>query len=345
MTTHTPPAIPSPLQPAPARGKGLSRLLKQREYGVLALLSLTLIVVGMINPAFVAGANLKDILVAAAPAIIVGCGLTFVVLMGEIDISMGALMGVLATVMGQLTSPTHAHLPVAEGIVITLLLGSLAGLVNGLLVAYGRMPSIIVTLGMMTILQGVNLVLINGQWITDMPAGLRWFGTGRFLAIPISIWTTVLIVIASIVLARETPLGRRIYASGSNPEAARLTGLPVRPIKLFVFTLTGLLTAVATVVSVPLLAVIEPGVGKGFELLAVTCVVVGGTSISGGQGSIIGTALAALLLSVVRPTLVFLKLGPSASYWERAIQGAFILAAVLLDQAARARSRRGKANA
>lgn len=340
MTTMTKPP-PSP--PTVPSASNFVALFRRREYGVLALLLITLLSVGAVNPAFLAAGNLRDILVAAAPAVIVGCGLTFVVLMGEIDISMGASMGVLATVMGQLTSPAHAHLPVAEGIAITLALGAAIGLTNGLLVAYGRMPSIIVTLGMMTILQGVNVILMNGHWITDMPSGLRWFGLGRVIGIPVSLWITGLIVVASIVLARDTPLGRRIYASGSNPSAAVLTGLPVRSLKLFVFTLTGLLTAVATVVSVPLLSVIEPGVGSGFELLAVTCVVVGGTSISGGKGTIAGTLLAALLLSVVRPTLIFLKLGPSGSYWERAIQGAFILAAVLLDHVGRSRRRKAGA--
>jgi ribose/xylose/arabinose/galactoside ABC-type transport system permease subunit len=337
MTTTTP---SKPLS-KPKQSANVLSLLRRREYGVLALLLLTIFSVGAVNSAFLALGNVRDIFVAATPAVIVGCGLTFVVLMGEIDISMGASMGVLATVMGQLTSPSHAHLPVAEGVAITLALGALIGLINGVLVAYGRMPSIIVTLGMMTVLQGVNVILMNGHWITDMPAGLRWFGIGHVLGVPISLWTAGVVVIASVVLARDTPLGRRIYASGSNPHAALLTGLPVNRLKLFVFTLTGLLTGLATVVSVPLLSVIEPGVGSGFELLAVTCVVVGGTSISGGRGTIAGTVIAALLLSVVRPTLIFLKLGPSAAFWERAIQGAFILAAVLLDHVAR--SRRGKA--
>ena len=113
----------------------------------------------------------------------------------------------------------------------------------------------------------------------------------------------------AIGLARETPLGRRIYAAGSNPEAARLTGLSLPRLKLFVFTLTGFLTAVAAVVSVPRLSVIESGIGQGFELLVVTCVVVGGTSISGGRGTVIGSVLAALLLGLVRPMLIFLRLG------------------------------------
>ena len=313
------------------------RLARQRELGVLGLIVLTLLVVGAINPAFLAPGNLRDVLVASAPTVIVACGLTFVVVLGEIDISMGALLGLLATVMGQLTSPTHAGLPVVIGVAVTLAVGVGVGLVNGLLVAWGRMPSIIVTLGMLTVLQGVNLTLINGRFITDLPPGLRFLGIGRLLGVPVSILVAAVVVALAVSLARQTPLGRRLYAAGSNPDAARLAGLNVRGLKLFAFALTGLLTAVAALVAVPRLGIIQSGIGQGFELLVVTCVVVGGTSISGGRGTVTGSALAAVLLGLVSPMLIFLRLGVSATYWERAVQGAFILGAVLLDHATRGR--------
>jgi len=326
MTTQTQPT---------ARRLPPARLTWRREWGVLGLLLLTLLAVGLINPAFVAPGNLRDILVSAAPTVIVACGLTFVIVLGEIDISVGAQMGLLAAVLGHLMSPTHAHWPIGAGVGLTLLLGTGLGLTNGLLVTVGRMPSIIVTLGMLTVLHGVQLTLLNGQEITDMPPGLRALGLGTALGVPFSVWTALAVTLLAMGLARETPLGRRFYAAGSNPEAARLTGLSLTRLKLFVFTLTGFLTAVATVVSVPRLSVIESGVGQGFELLVVTCVVVGGTSISGGRGTILGSVLAALLLGLVRPMLIFLRLGESSAYWERAIQGAFILAAVLADHLGR----------
>lgn len=321
----------------PAR---LSRFARQREAAVLALLLLTLALVGAVNPAFLSIGNIRDMLVQDAPVLIVACGMTFVVLLGEIDISVGSLLGLLATALGLLTSPTHAGMPVIVAVALILLLGTAAGLVNGLLVTLGRMPSIIVTLGMFTMLQGINLLIMNGQWITDLPPDLRFLGIGTLLGVPISLWTALLVTVLAVLLTRETPLGRRLYATGSNPDAARLAGLPIARLKLFAFALTGFLTAVATVVSVPRLSVIESGTGQGFELIVITCVVVGGTSIRGGQGSVAGSALAALLLGLVRPMLVFLRLGVSATYWERAIQGAFILAAVLADHLARQRPRR-----
>ena len=322
-----------------------ARLAGQREYAVSVLLVLMLVIVAAVNPSFLAPGNLRDILVTTAPVVIVACGLTFVVVTGEIDISVGALMGLLAAVLGSLTSASHLHLPVAVGVAGTLLLGTLVGAVNGLLVTVGRVPSIIVTLGMLTALQGVTEIVMGGEWIKDLPPGLRYLGTGAPLGVPVSLWVAGTVFGLCVLLARETPLGRRLWAAGSNPHAARLIGLPVDRLKLFAFTLTGFLTAVATLVSVPQLSVIESGIGRGFELVVVTCVVVGGTSIRGGRGTLTGSLLAALLLGMVPTVLIFLRLGETATYWERAIQGCFILLAVLADHWARARSGAARAAA
>ena len=140
-----------------------------------------------------------------------------------------------------------------------------------------------------------------------------------------------MVAVASVGIARLTPIGRAVYAVGSNAEGAWLAGLSLVRTKLFVFALSGFLTAVATIVSVPQLSVVEAGMGRGFELLVVTCVVVGGTSIRGGVGTVVGTLLGVLLLSMVRTVLIFLRLGETATYWERTVQGAFILVAVLAD--------------
>jgi ribose/xylose/arabinose/galactoside ABC-type transport system permease subunit len=304
----------------------------RREAGVLALLVAVATTAAIVNPAFLSGANLRDLLVQAAPVVIVGCGLTLVVLSGEIDISVGSLMGLLAAALGTLASPDRLGLPVGVAVALTLLLGTTIGAVNGFLVTAGRVPSIIVTLGMLTLLQGVTEIVMAGEIIQNLPPGLRFFGVGAWLGVPVALWTTALVFAACALLARDTPLGRRVYAVGGNEAASRLLGLPVGAIKGFAFTLTGFLTAVATLVSVPQLSVVESGIGKGFELLVVTCVVVGGTSIRGGKGSLTGTLLAALLLGTVGTMLIFLRLGEAATYWERAIQGGFILLAVLADR-------------
>jgi ribose/xylose/arabinose/galactoside ABC-type transport system permease subunit len=192
---------------------------------------------------------------------------------------------------------------------------------------------------MLTALRGVTELLMRGEWIENLPPQLRFLGTGNIMGVPVCVATAVVVVALFYALTRQTPMGRRVYAVGSNPRSAILAGISLREIKIVVFTLTGLLTAVATLVSVTQLSVIESGVGVGFELLVVTCVVVGGTSISGGRGNVVGSVLGVLLLNTVGTVLIFLRLGEQSTYWERAIQGAFILLAVLVDHLARRRER------
>jgi ribose/xylose/arabinose/galactoside ABC-type transport system permease subunit len=264
--------------------------------------------------------------------------MTLIILTGEIDISVGSLFGLLAALMGVLASSERLGLPLAAVVPLTLLAGAGVGLLNGALVTFARVPSIIVTLGMLTILRGAAEQLIGDEWIRDLPASLRHLGTGTLIGVPICLWVAFLVVVVTAVLARRTRLGLRIFAVGGNPEAAAFAGTSVRAVKLFAFTLTGLLTGVAALVSVPQLSVIEPGLGAGYELIVVTAVLIGGTSISGGAGGIVGTIIGALLLGSVRTALIFLQLGDMATYWERAIQGAFILAAVLADHFTRTRA-------
>lgn len=322
----------------PKQKFSLASLARQREYCVLALLILTVVIVSITNSNFLSIRNLRDMLVAASPTIIIACGVTLVIVTGEIDISVGSLMGLCAAVMGVLTSVDHYHWPVWAGVAVMMLLGGGVGLINGLLVTIGRVPSIIVTLGMLTALRGLTQLLIGPTWIQGLPPGIRYFGTGNILGIPVSILTALVMAVAFVVLTLRTPLGRRIYAVGSNVRSAQLAGISQTRIKLAVFTITGILTAVATLVSATQLQVIDPGFGKNVELLVVTCVVVGGTSISGGRGSVAGSVLGVLLLSIIGTVLIFMQMGPQVTYWERAIHGAFILAAVLVDHVVNRRS-------
>lgn len=313
-------------------------LIQERASAVAAVLLLTVAVVSWLHPAFASAANLRDLLVQAAPFVIVGCGLTLIVLTGEIDISVGSLLGFLAALMGVLSSPKHLGLSLPAVAALLLVAGAAVGLINGLLVVVGRVPSIIATLGMLTILRGCTESILGGEWITDMPPSLRALGTGAVWGIPYSVWIAAIVAAAANFLLRCTRLGVRILAVGDNPDAAHLAGLSVARTKLFAFTLTGLLTAIAALATVPQQSVIESGIGIGFELAVVTAVVVGGTSIRGGHGGIIGPVIAAILLGSIRTALVFLDLGQSAVYWERAIQGAFILTAVLVDHVGRLRA-------
>lgn len=319
----------------------VKRLMRHRETSVVGLLVLVLVFVGAVNHTFVSLGNLRDMLVNSVPTIMVACGLTLVVVMGEIDISMGSTVGLCGAVMGAFTAAAHPGIPTSFILLLVLALGSLVGLVNGILVAYGRVPSIIVTLGMLTLLGGIKLVVLNGQQFNNLPHSVRWLGTASFLHVPISIIAAVVVFAGLSLVARSTPLGLRIYACGSNPDAAKLGGLRVQRLKLLVFVITGFLAALAAIFECGHLGVVGSTLGQDFELAVVTSVVVGGSAISGGRGSIFGSVAAAILIGTIGPTLIFMKLGESATYWEQAIQGAFILVAVLTDHYRRRSSQHG----
>jgi ribose/xylose/arabinose/galactoside ABC-type transport system permease subunit len=158
--------------------------------------------------------NVRDVLVQAAPTLIVACGLTFVVVTGEIDISVGSLMGLLAALLGTFVSPDRMGWPVAGGVLLMLVLGTLVGLINGLLVTIGRVPSIIVTLGMLTVLQGATEMVMGGEWIKNLPPGLRFFGTGTLLGVPVSLWTAALVFAVCVLLA-----AKHLWAAASGRSA------------------------------------------------------------------------------------------------------------------------------
>ncbi len=311
--------------------KAASYLLGHRAAGLFLFICLLIISVTSINPAFLKIQNLRDLAVQAAPVCIISCGVMLVMVTGEIDISVGSMMGVLAASMGVMISTSRGQLPPQIVIPTTLFIGLFIGLLNGWLVAYVGVPSIIVTLGMLTALRGITELIMGGSWITDLPDSIRFLGTGNFAGIPISIWTAGFVILLSSWLIHRTSIGRRIFAVGSNPQAAILAGLPTKSIKIFVFAWTGLLTAMATLISVPQLSVVDSGIGMGVELLVITCVVVGGTSVSGGLGNLSGVLFGVGLMTMISTVLIFMKLGENATYWSRAIQGVFILGAILAD--------------
>ncbi|MCA9024007.1 MAG: ABC transporter permease [Planctomycetaceae bacterium] len=307
------------------------RVLRQREVGLLLLIIVVTAIVSTVDPGFLAVGNLKDILVRSAPTAIVACGVMLVVVTGEIDISVGSLMALLAALMGLLISRHEWQLSMWVGIPAVLLCGTLIGLLTGTLVTLGKVPSIIVTLGLLTALRGATTLLMRGENIDGLPEGLQSLAKSGIGGLPLSVWTAMGVLMFTGVIITHTALGRRLFALGSSAYAAKMTGLSETRLKLFAFAYTGFLTALATVVDVPRLPKIESGIGNGFELLVVTCVVVGGVAISGGRGRLVGVMLAVVLLTMVRPVLTFLDVGEAGEKWTKAIQGLFILLAVITD--------------
>lgn len=323
-------------------GAGAAVVAGVRRLTVAFVLVGLIVTVCVVNPSFASLENFRDLLVQSAPVVIVGCAMTLVILVGEIDISAGSLLGLLAALLGILSSPRHLGLPAPMVIPLILFAGMAVGTLNGLLVTVGRVPSIVATLGMLTILRGITELVLGGVWITDLPPSIRFLGTGAIAGVPMCIWVGAVVASVFLVVTRLAPLGMQLRAVGGNAQAAAFSRIPVTRVKLVAFALVGLMTGVAALFSVTQQSVIESGIGAGFELVVITAVVVGGTSIRGGVGGIGGTVLAALLLGSIRTALVFLNVGEAATFWERAIHGVFILAAVLVDHFAGAERRRGE---
>ena len=308
-----------------------SRVGIPRSAVIACLLGIIILGTSGVNPGFLAIDNLRDLLVRFSPTFMLSVGMTMVILMREIDISIGSLMGLCAASLGICASADRLGLPPTLSALVCLGVGCAGGLLNGALVVFARIPSIIVTLGTLTLFRAATEIAMGGRWIEKLPDGLRQIGSGSFGGVPIAVSVALLVGLAGVWLTRRTRLGLRAYAIGSNPSAAELRGVDSRRIKLAVFVIMGLISGIAALVSSTQLQVIESGFGSGMELLVISAVIVGGTSIRGGKGSVFGSLLGTALLGVISSALVFLHLGDAAVYWERAIQGAFILLAVVGD--------------
>ncbi|MGB0596128.1 MAG: ABC transporter permease [Rubripirellula sp.] len=302
----------------------------RREASLIVLVGALSFLATLFDASFVP-ANAIDILINSIPTMIISCGVMLVIITGEIDISVGSLLGLLAATLALLSSTAEPGLGIHPYLAITIVLtvGTLIGLGTGCLVVYGRVPSIIATLGLLIALDGAQDWVMGGGDIKHFPQELRNLGTGT--TIPINMILTILVVAGTGLLCHKTALGRRIYAVGSNPSAARLAGISVTTTKLFVFALTGMLTAIAAILWVAKLGNVSTSTGAGLELKVVTCVVVGGVSIRGGRGRILGVVLAVILITMIRTVLNFMDLGSEAVKWQRAIEGVMILVAVTSD--------------
>lgn len=288
--------------------------------------------VGAVNTSLLSGSNLLSILASMAPVILVAMGVGIVVIAGEIDISVGALYGTLAAALGVLCSPSHLAWPVWLTVVAVIALGAAAGAINGLIVVAGRVPSIVATLATMSILKGITQLILAGEWVKDLPPGMRAIGTATPVGVPSQIWVAAAVALLATFALRRTRPGVRLYATGDNPVAARFARVPTSLIRVGAFVASGVLVGVAACVCVPQLSVVESGLGDKLELSAVTAVVVGGISMSGGRGGLPGVVAAAILLGLIPSISTYLKLGEFASHWDRAVYGLCILAAVMLDR-------------
>jgi ribose/xylose/arabinose/galactoside ABC-type transport system permease subunit len=319
----------------------LSFLFSQEVILFLVLLAL-LFSVGSSNPRYLAERNFLTILNGNAYIAVAAIGMSMVIISRNIDISIGSLIGVLGTLSGTLAINGS---PIWVSWLVPILAGMLVGAVIGFMVVYLRIPSIVVTLGLLSILKGGLITITGGEWISDLPSDffLAQMKTPAFsllgwnvpeIASPI-LFMVILTIIAAIWM-RYSPTGRAIYAVGGNAEAARLSGISEKRIIMTVFIINGMTAGIAAVLWATQLSIIQSTVPAGLELQIITSAVVGGVSILGGIGTVIGAMIAAILLSAINSALVFIDVSP---YWFRAVVGILILVTVLTDLLRRQRTR------
>ena len=325
-----------PTRPASAahRPGFLSRLFAEygQEIVVLTAIVVLFIVVTMVNPRFISANNLTTIFAGNAYIAVAAIGMSMVIITGNIDVSVGALIGVLATISGTLAV---AGYPVWVAWFLPVLVGMAIMGVQGVLVAYARIPSIVVTLGAMSILRGGLISVTGGTWISGLPsefllAQQRWFG------VPSPIVMMVVLTVLAFLWMRYSAFGRSLYAVGGNPEAALATGIPIERRIVAVFVIHGAFAGLATILFATQLQVIQSTVPPNLELTVITASVIGGVSILGGSGTVIGSTLATILFAAIGSALIFVNV---SAYWLRAVIGLLILATVLADMM----RRRGKA--
>jgi rhamnose transport system permease protein len=308
-----------------------------REVSLAIAIGVLAAVLAFVAPGFFTFANLRDLVMANMPVLIVALGMTLVILTGQIDISVGSLFAICSVATGVFAK---AGLPTPIAGMTAALVGTVLGASNGVLVAYVRIPSIVVTLAVMVALRDGLRWVTQGAWVQDLPSSFQWFGSSQVFSEGTTIAFALLLLVTAAWGLRNLAAGRAVYATGSNATAARLAGIDPDRIVFLVFALTGALTGFAALFNSVRFNQIPSNAGVGMELQVIAAVIVGGTSVTGGRGTIAGTLLGVILLGMIGPALTFLGISP---YWERAIQGAIILAAVAID-AVSVRSRRYAGN-
>ena len=302
-----------------------------RQLGTLAGLLTLCLVLWAATPHFLTVSNLLNVLEQTALNAVVAVGMTFVIISGGIDLSVGSVLA-LAGIC--LALALEAGVPAPAALAIALVVGGACGLANGLLITLGRLPPFIATLGMMSVARGIALMLAEGRPISGFGEGFRAIATGRVLAIPAPVVITIVIyAVAHFVLTR-TVFGRTTYAIGGNEEAARLSGVQVRFHKTAVYAVAGVTSAAAAVVLTARLNSAQPTAGTMYELDAIAATVIGGSSLLGGEGTVTGTLIGALIMGVLRNGLNLLNV---SSFLQQVVIGVVIIGAVLVDMALKRR--------
>jgi ribose transport system permease protein len=301
------------------------------------LIALVLLVTALsiLSPYFLTWGNLINVLRQASIQFIMSAGLTIVILTAGIDLSIGAVLGLAACVSASLISGGFVTL----GILSALLAGLACGVINGVLVTMARIPPFIATYGMLWIAFGLGYIFMKGEVIYGLPEGFRFIGAGFLWGIPFPVIVAAILLIALHLLLHRTVLGRAIYAIGGNPDAARLSGMPVTRRLIAVYAMSGLLSGFAALIVIARVNAADSGLGEDLLLPAIAAVCLGGTSLFGGVGGVMGTAVGAIILALIVNGMNLLGV---QTFWQNAVMGTIILISVFADQFGGRRLARGE---
>jgi ribose transport system permease protein len=299
-----------------------------QKLGPLLGFIMIVIIVSILNPSFLQPLNILNLLRQVAINALIAYGMTFVILTGGIDLSVGSILALSSALMGGMMV---SGMDPILAIIIGTLSGGVMGMINGFLITKGKMAPFIATLATMTVFRGLTLVYTNGNPITGLSnsRAFQLFGRGYQFGIPVPAITMIIAFIVLYIILQKTPFGRKTYAIGGNEKAAMISGIKVSRVKIMIYSLAGMLSALAGAILISRLDSAQPTAGTSYELDAIAAVVLGGTSLSGGRGKIFGTLIGALIIGTLNNGLNLLGV---SSFYQMVVKGIVILIAVLLDR-------------
>ncbi|MBB6444038.1 ABC transporter permease [Bacillus benzoevorans] len=300
-------------------------LIKHREFRTIIFLILLFLFVGLINSDYISPDNIQNSLKNSLLYIILAAGLSFVLLTGEIDISIGGILGLSAAVSGMVLRDGGS---MVLAVIIAAAIGAAIGLVNGLGVTVLKISSFIMTLGMLEIVRVIHVIYTDGQWIENLPASFKKISQLSFLGINILAIAVILLIISAHIFLSQSKKGRYFAAIGDNEDGAILIGIPVKKMKISAFVISGISASLAGLIFASQIGFISTTAGLGIEMTVIAAAVLGGVSLSGGVGSVIGAAIGAIIMSSIHSALVFLKV---PAFWNSAISGALLIIIVVTD--------------
>lgn len=302
----------------------LTRIL--RSYGIVIAFIIICAAMTVLSPVFLTVTNVRNVIRQSSIFGIMAIGMTFVILTGGIDLSVGSILAVAGAISAGMLKGGAGLLPI---VLLALVLGIGCGLANGVIITIGRIAPFVVTLGMMSIARSITLIYTKGYPISGFTGPFRFIGGGEILSMPFPIIVFLLTVIVAWVILTQTRLGRYTYAIGGNEETVKLSGINADFYKTIAYVISGITAAMSALILTSRLNSAEPVAGQGYELDVIAAVVIGGTSLSGGRGSVWGTLIGALLIGVINNGMNLLGISP---YFQLLVKGLIIIGAVLLDR-------------